>query len=399
MERKRVIFHLGAHKTASTYLQSVFSQQAENLKALGVDYPYPESGEVISTGACIGNVVKMLFENKLMSHNENAVTTGSLSHMWSSDCTNFITDIIKKSNYQTVLFSSEGMCRLSPLFFDDLYAKLNEFCDPEFIIFVRDPYDYSYSGWGQGVKSAYNTDSFSQFIDTKVKLYQSKSIGLFCNVDILATEKYKIINYDTYKKDLAVSFFSIADIDLDMKKNQTVQSVSVTQNRSLSPSEAKLQSLINQQFEGSQFPAFLRASLIGRPKYKPAVKKYYNQALDKLIIEAFKDDIAKINTHITGDSLRTQCRDADTTQLAIESQDINVLTDVFKEVIYQKTTSIPFISQFKHWAKCISLKHVPLDFEPKSYLFLNKDVAMANADPYLHYDKNGYREGRPYKIF
>ncbi|MDA8962749.1 hypothetical protein N9F42_01235 [Pseudomonadales bacterium] len=399
MKRKRVIFHLGAHKTASTYLQSVFSQQAENLKALGIDYPYAEGDEVIDSGACVGNVVKMLFVNNLLFHSEGSITTSSIVKLWTPACTDFIISAIKNSNYSTLLFSSEGMSKLPQSVFEDLYTKLNEFCDPEFIIFVRDPYDYFYSGWGQIVKAIYYPESFSKFIANTVKQYQLKSEGLFFNIDIFMTEKFKIVNYDTYKKDLLAAFFSMANIDLDMEHSKPIQSVTVAQNRSLSPSEAKLQLLINQQFEGGHFPAFLKASLIDRLHYKPAIKKYYNQGIDKLIMEAFNDKITKINTHIIGDSLRMQCRDAGTTQLDIEPQDVNVLINAFKQVVFQKTIKAPFILQLKHWIMCIRLKHVPLEFDPQAYLFLNKDVAKAKVNPYVHYSQNGYCEGRPYRFF
>jgi hypothetical protein len=116
-------------------------------------------------------------------------------------------------------------------------------------------------------------------------------------------------------------------------------------------------------------------------------------------MEAFKDKITQINTHIIGDSLRMQCRDAGTTQLDIESQDVNVLINAFKQVAFQKTIKASFISQLKHWVMCIRLKHVPLDFDPQAYLFLNKDVAIAKVNPYVHYSHNGYCEGRPYRFF
>ena len=104
MTRKRVIFHLGAPKTASSYLQSVFSQQANNLKALDIDYPYAESQEVINSSACVGNVVKMLYLNKIIKQENNATFMAPLGKLWSQECNDFIIDTIKNSECQTVLF-------------------------------------------------------------------------------------------------------------------------------------------------------------------------------------------------------------------------------------------------------------------------------------------------------
>ena len=401
MDRKRVIFHLGAHKTASTYLQSVFSQQAENLRALDVDYPYAESEEVINSGACVGNVVKMLYANKIIQTKIKSTSPAPFIKLWSPDCTRFLIDVIKASDCHTVLLSSEGMSKFPQAIFDDFYSKLNIFCDPEFIIFVRDPFDYYYSSWAQLAKAHYETKTFDQKIAKVIRQHNSQSEfkGLFFAFDIFSTAKHKIINYDSYKKDLAASFFSIIDIDINLKQSSPNKPKTVSQNRSLSPSEAGLQLLVNRQFQDNQFPAFFRNLLTDRSQCKPTVKSYYNKELDILILDNFEEQIKQVNAHITGDNLRTQCRDTKTTQLVIEVQDIKVLIHAFKQITVQKAITTSLLSQFKHWVKCISLKNVPLDFDPKAYLFLNKDVAAANANPYLHYSQNGYREGRPYRFF
>ena len=214
---------------------------------------------------------------------------------------------------------------------------------------------------------------------------------------------HKIINYDTFKTELAATFLQFAKIKLpttDTSKAAVIKprSSSAT-NRSLSPSEAEIQLLVNKQFEGTQFPALFRSMLTNRPNYKPRIKNYYHSQTHNILLDRFRNNINSINSIIHGDPLHLECRNTKDTELAIAPEDISVLINAFKRLELEKLKKLPFLEKLKHKYKVYKLKNMHSDFNPQAYLQMNKDVAEANVDPYEHYSKNGYKEGRAYKFY
>lgn len=398
MQRKRVLFHIGAPKTGSTFLQVVFSQHAARLRAAGVDYPCAEAENVIVSGSTVGNVVCMLYREGLIRQESGSITTASLSVLWSAACTEKIISAVRQSACDTVLFSSESMSLLPREVIADLYDRLSADCDPEFIMFVRDPYDCVYSSWRQVVKTGQFLGDLEEFVSQYVHTANEpgRNIGMFnaCKFFFNTGVKSTLINYDTCRNDLANVFLRAVGIDIAVEAR-----LAPFHNRSLSPSESLLLAIANKVFAGSHFPAFVRHKLLERTGYAPRLTHYYNQEIDAEIIKICRECIENINRVVQGEPLRTCLREMPTSEVVIEVQDITVLMEALQFVVAHRSRHVSLLKKLKHVLMMIILKNVPRDFDPDAYRFMNKDVAAAEIDPYLHYARNGYREARPYRYY
>jgi len=402
MKRKRVLFHLGAPKTGSTYLQAFFSSKAESLRAAGVEYPGAESAHVVGTGETAGNVAAMLHRAGLVRQAPGAIAMASLAELWSAGCTLKLVSAARQSACSTVLFSSEGMSLLHRDVLVDLYARLSVDCDPEFIMFVRDPYDCFYSAWRQLVKTGRFLGGLDDF--AAHHLHGSggsgHTLGMFkaCQFFFTTKVRHTLINYDSCRYDLARAFLKAAGIDIPLDAASPAGAEKIY-NRSLSHSEALLLTIVNNAFAGSYFPTFFRHCLLKRTDYAPRVTYYYNRDIDAAIIAGCGQCIEKINEVVLGGPLRIRPKEEPTGAAVIEEQDIAALIEALHVVVGQKSRRVPLLQRLKHTVLVALLKKVPGDFDPDAYLFMNKDVAVSGAHPYRHYAKHGCREGRPYRYY
>lgn len=361
-----------------------------------MDYPYPETETVIENGACIGNVVSILFQHKLITQeNNNPTKKRGLAALWNDRCLEKLISIAKESKYDTVLFSSEGISALHP---DKLRKVLNRFnaeFNTEFILFVRDPYDYSYSAWRQLLKVAYLQLPFESFLKRRLA---RQSFGMFNALHIAKDyPELKLINYDFYKKSLANAFFDNVGIDLQVEERTT--SEEVIHNRSLSPSESELMLVTNQHFEGTFFPVLLRHRLLARKNFTPLNKKHFSKEADKMLTDYFRENFSQLNSRIVGSPIRLDYLSQESTTRQIEPQDVEVLLETFHHFVAKRKQRQPLKNKIKHFYKVITIRRVPFDFDPYAYLELNSDVSASGLDPYFHYSRNGYREGRPYRYY
>jgi hypothetical protein len=402
MTRKRVIFHVGAPKTGTTYLQSIFSQHCKQLNAAGIDYPFPETKEVIESGALVGNVIRFLYIKGLIKQEKNAFKMDDLNKLWSEQCTDNLLQIAEESEYETILFSSEGMSLLNERELKSLYGKFSQKFDIRFILFVRDPFDYSYSAWRQALKAQLSTKSFSEYLTDRIarNSKKQKKFGMFNIAEVLVNNKMscKIINYDTYREELANKFFEHINIQVKLDYIESTLNTSL-HNRSFSLSEAEIQSIVNNKFKDSQFPLYFRKSLLSRKGYRTSQKSFYDSDLDKSILNNFHSLIDKVNNLIIGDRIRLTPKNIPSMMPKIEPEDVEVLIDSIKFVDSTRSRRLPLIVKIRHFLKAGFMNNVPFDFDPHAYLEMNNDIALSGLDPYIHYSRNGYLEGRPYRYY
>jgi hypothetical protein len=398
MKRKRVLFHIGAPKTGSTFLQAFFSRNVKNFRQAGVDYPYAEAESIITSGATVGNVIGMLYRGELIRQETGSIRPASLSELWTAACADTIISVVRQSPCDTVLLSSEGISLLPQEEIVDLYERLSVDCDPEFIMFVRDPFDCFYSSWRQMVKTGRFLGGLEEFVSRYMNT--GRNIGMFnaCRFLFKPGVRKTLVNYDVCRKDVAGSFLKAVNIEIAVEAEQPV-GPKLLHNRSLSPSESLLLTFVNNAFAGTFFPAFVRHRLLERTDYVPRLSHYYNREIDAEILKNCRQCIEDINRVVRGDPLRTFLRDAPTDEAVIEVQDISALIDAMQFVMARRSRRISLLKKIKHLVIVSLMRKVPRDFDPDAYLFMNKDVAASGTDPYLHYARNGCHEARPYRYY
>lgn len=399
MPRKKVIFHIGAPKTGTTYLQSFLSQNVSFLNSQGIDYPCAETQATIQAGACVGNLVRLMFLSELFDNRGELSKPFGFKRFWESKCIDKLSEVIEGSEYGTVLFSAEGMSNLDIGDINEIKTRLAIKYDIEIILFLRDSFDYFLSAWKQQFKVGGCQFDFIESLNRRINVdtphHMYASFSNYKNSGM----QLKVLNYDTFNSDLVGVFLKEVGI---VERNQNATSYtaySAIENRSLTDSESMLLLKVNQKFQGVQFPMFLTRLLTQRKDINYKQKKYYSREADKLILDRLAEDILEINKVIIGEPLRTTLRNDIEESFLVEEADLDVLMDAFKQVQDERNKKLTLKERIKRTCKSIVFKNVPSDFDPVAYIALNRDVEIAGVDPYQHYSRNGYREGRPYRYY
>lgn len=401
MQRKKVIFHIGATKTGSTYLQSFLSQNIDFLNSHGIDYPYAETQETIQSGSCVGNLLRLLYLVESIGKTDNSCVPYTLDRMWNSGCVKEILRVVKESKYDAILFSSEGLIGLQPERIREIEISLISDYDVVFICFLRDPFFQFYSAWKQRVKMGIMNEDFVEMLRRNLQSNKSKAqnmVSCFINYKNSVTN-LRVLNYDTYSKNLSDVFLKeIGAVD-ETNKSDFFQVHSCIENRSFSNSESILQLKVNQHFQGSQFPFFLSTLFKSRKEHISIQENYYNLEADKLILDTYLKEIHEINKVIIGEPLRTSILNEIENSISIQEADLELLMKAFKKVQDENNKKLSFKNRIIRIIKFLRFKNVPRDFNPIAYIALNKDLEIANVEPYQHYSRYGYREGRPFKYY
>jgi hypothetical protein len=355
---------------------------------------------VIESGGCVGNIVKLIFSEGFAT--EKAINSHFpiISRLWTKELVDFLGNIVDCSDLDCILFSAESMSNLDIDILQYLKQRLAVQYDCEFIFFVRDYYDHFHSAWTQSLKSRYIKSDFYSLVRDTVN-GKKKNKGMFTAVINYSNAGIvlKVINYDTCKSNLANEFMRVSRISFN--NALPAEGVGNIFNRSLSPSEARIQLMINRHFSGTQLPAFVCSRLLARQLPAQAFQRSYDPAIDQMLLDHFGEWISKINEAIHGQPLRNQLR-SDTPSkapLKVDVADLECCLAALELAFRKQQERMSITRRLAHLWKCVFLKHVPHDFDPEAYLSMNQDVASAKVDPYIHYSRNGYLEGRAYRYF
>jgi hypothetical protein len=150
---KKVILHIGFHKTGTSALQEYFSENRETLKKHGVFYPQ-SLNEKYS-----GNVdLSWVF-------NENAPSYAKLNPDEKIQIETFYKEQIEKTDCETVIISSEDFSLLDAQLksIECLKSFLSGY-EVTIIAYVREPMEFMFSLYSHAVRSGLLTCSFQTYI-------------------------------------------------------------------------------------------------------------------------------------------------------------------------------------------------------------------------------------------
>lgn len=400
-KRKRVIFHIGAPKTGTTYLQTLFSRHRDDLRAAGVDYPYAEDPAVIETGACVGNVVRMIFVEGFVTRGTQRGGFPLMSRVLNERVVDLIADVVDKSALDTVLFSCEAMSGIGNDVLLYIRSRLLKRHECEFVLFVRDHYDHFSSAWRQLLKSRFLQEDFETYIQRVID-GAGRSRGIFTPLINYAEAgvPLKVLNYDSFRDRLASELMKVLGIPV-AKETWAENRSGVIFNRSLSPSEARIQLMVNQRFAGTHFPAFVCRRMLSRVPANGVLEKIYDPVIDARLIEHFGHRIETVNQSIHGQPLRSRIREGAQRPVtdSVSAADLECFLDALSFANEHRFRRRPLLRELMHRWKCLTRPNIPHDFDPDAYLGMHGDVARAKVDPYAHYSRNGHLEGRHYRYF
>lgn len=384
---KKVILHIGFHKTGSSALQVFLASNADRLAAAGIGYPYPDPEHIVATGGCSGNAFQVLQRGGFWSAVGDDIKS-CLTEAYFETLVKVIDDVPQRAT----ILSSEVLSVASRENLTHFVEMLRPFHDMEIVCFVRDPFDLVISCWLQMIKTESQTFHFSSYMDKVIDGTNSPSMlnsfALFHNLGLPLT----VLNFDHHRHNIAVPF--LRAIGAENLIDQVEMTTTREANRSLTSSEAHLGVLLHEKVSNNDLTAtFLRAVQI---RDKPKAAGYYNRDQHQRILDRFASTISLINQYLPDDQkLATQVRNQPDADFMIMPEDAALLLELVEKLIAARTESKGPVEARNATAAMV----LPSDFDPEAYLFHNPDVAAARVDAAQHYLVHGCREGRRYRFF
>lgn len=131
---KQIYIHIGLHKTGSTYIQKVFTENRDILRESGIDYP--ELGAEFLFGH--HNIAWSLMPGRALQ-NTNRFSTEQLLKYF------------EESPFERFLISSEDFDFLQSHQVEKLHRLLSNY-QVEIVMYARNPVEAVYSRWQEGIK-------------------------------------------------------------------------------------------------------------------------------------------------------------------------------------------------------------------------------------------------------
>ncbi|WP_166372400.1 hypothetical protein [Psychromonas sp. SA13A] len=271
---KKLYIHIGLSKTGSSAIQSWLSLNSEELKRQGGDYadlsPSAKEGKITA-----GNGVQLFHA----CNSEN----------W-EEVERLILNVYFGNNFKAII-SSETLQNISPI----AIKKIKSICDDKnievnIIAYVRSVYELLYSNYLQGVKRHGFTFRFGE----KEGMGYKPQRTFLENYFRVFGSDLKVLNYDSFKKDIYRSFASVLELNVDkfIVKNRRV-------NRSLIFGETEVLIEMNQLHKGV-FSTEISDFLIELSPELPTTVFYKTDLLEKTRKHAI-DDLNWINEHLIHD--------------------------------------------------------------------------------------------------
>lgn len=216
-DHKRIIVHVGLHKTGTTSIQAFLHRNRDTLKELNIDV---YEGLFIPSNHvelhCAAMRINRDSPYKLL-HNLK------IDEDFRKKIKNHISEYIKSSTCECIVFSSEG---LSYLYYADELKRLRSYLPKgriEIVIYIRNAQDYLRSYKNQlrntPVPSVIEKDSFAYTESDSWLLDFETRISKF--VDIFGEENVTILNYDEevqQSQNIIPSFIRILGVTSYFKK-------------------------------------------------------------------------------------------------------------------------------------------------------------------------------------
>jgi len=189
----RIVFHVGPHKTGTTYIQSLLHNNKDTLEFNGVCYP-----DVYYLHFGHHYLLNELQGNNSAEEVRKKITGAAL-------------------NSSTCILSSENFIFLRDHGLKKLMLAFEEF-DISFVLYLRRPSLRLLSRWHEEVKHGASEAFESYFFKQIVRPMKSREVNIFRYVDdlikIFGRKAVRLVDYDTSAKDksLMADFQKAADI-------------------------------------------------------------------------------------------------------------------------------------------------------------------------------------------
>ena len=219
---KKVVLHVGMHKTGTSSIQKSLSVNPRLLNKYGFTYPkfVFNSKEITNHSILFYN----LFGNYCNYHinRQTQLTDIEVENYREDLFTQLRSSLSKESKF---IFSGEDLCSLSSSQLNDLKLFLREYSidDIEIVIYVRDPVLFAISNLQENIKSG---DTFDSALDKVWSLggsFVRDTISKF--VDLFGEGSVSVLSYDDEIDEFGsiINSFYLRGLSIDEKNHKDIR--------------------------------------------------------------------------------------------------------------------------------------------------------------------------------
>jgi hypothetical protein len=207
---KKIIFHIGPHKTATTYIQKRFVENRKYLASNGIYYPEEGIGPLYGHHQIIEDLNKERFSLHLVR-------------------------ALEFTQYHTVIFSSENFDRLRQLQIEALKEALPEDVKVSFVYFIRRSHELLLSSWQEYIKHGGEKQWAEYLLEHTLRPYMSPLLNHFIVLkhygDAFGFENIHLMDYN-YLVDSQIDVFSFLLDYLGCQSPNTIKNTREIINKS-----------------------------------------------------------------------------------------------------------------------------------------------------------------------
>lgn len=373
---KTVYIHIGPGKTGTSFLQSVFSYNAERYILRGLSYPDLNNNRSTAANGVTtsGNALPIAaYAVPALAGNKTVISPAELLNLLNADVDH--------------LLSSEWLSGCSFAYLQDLKGVLSQRFNVWFLAVVRDPSEHIASFYQEGLKNGLYSSSVDRYMDLLIE-----NIRNLYNLVFQLKDSVTLVNYDHCKNNIVDCFDKIL-FGESFSKNPSFSVV----NRSPDAHQTTVLQIANSLYLSNIRAArhyIMQNSGENRPVYV-----FPNYITDK-IFGSLEWEINEINKILPEDQSIKQRLRQETSELRdiLYEPDINFLTSLIREKIEsEKKCDRDFIQKWANEPAYKKPRGLPKGFSIVAYFFYNPDLVAARVDPVEHYLSFGAKEGRRYK--
>ena len=217
---RRVILHVGIHKTGTTSIQGFLDKNWEVLKENNVLYPLAGRQETYQKN----HVSHHKLAWSVVSWYSNKYKFNKSDEYWT-----IMNHEIEKENPELIILSSEFFWRALIEEIKQIKSYLERY-DVQVLLYFRNPLDYAVSGYKQDIKTGKTTQDFYAYVKERTWQYDfDATITRWQSV--FGKNAIKIRIFEKVKSNLIEDFVKLVGID----KFPLIQNV---ETRNVSPSDA-----------------------------------------------------------------------------------------------------------------------------------------------------------------
>jgi len=380
--RPTLVLHIGPGKTGSSAIQAWLARVSDDLAGSGVLYPANKQEKQEEFTGNAQKIAAWLARPRSTVEDRFPKVIESLLEGYISQA--------EEMRCHTVLLSSEFFPTADRANLEFFRSEAEKYFKLRVAGYLRDPYWWLWSSWGQAVKRAAMREDFTAYA-----LKNATVLGETLKGFISVFDDVRLL---VYRETGLIESFARA---LDLPTRLVDAEAETTVNRSMTWDELDILLSVNKTFRHAELSRMISDQMISaRPD--AVVYRDFDPELAAAVRGANEGIFAEIQSLIVNPDV--PIIDDSNVRSEAKRRVAQVDRETFEVVLSSIRSwfdgSTPYL-QLQQMARQVAPEEkyaglLPEGFDSIEYLLLNPDVAAAGVDPIGHYLTYGQKEGRAY---